>query len=919
MQITNGKNLKKLVSTAPIGICILDAETLTSEIVNEKFLQIFGKPYEAIIGRFYWEAFPETRVFNESALAGVLDSGEAYYADEVELNLMRHGNEELVFVTFVYAPIKDNGDKVVKIAVWVLENAQEVSKRRAITASEERLRALVNATSDVIYSLSPDWEVMNQLDGRGFLKSTDAPIKGWRNQNVYPADMETVNQAIDKAISEKKTFELEHRVLRADGTPGWTFSRAVPILDEQGDIKEWFGTASDITERKQIEAALREARELSDRQKRVYETITSGTPDLMYVWDLNYRFTYVNSALLNMWGKSWDDAIGKGLRENGYEEWHAQMHEREIDHVVATKESVRGEVAFPHATLGKRIYDYILIPVLNDEGVVEAVAGTTRDITERKIWEEKLAQATEALQAVNEEMVTVNEEQAASNEELTVTNEELIATQQQLEEINRELAASAARLRMAVESTQLGTWDHDPRSGELFWSEEYRAICGVPPEVKPSYEYFLEHIHPDDRIWVVQEIQKAADPATSGRYAITFRMIRFNSSEIRWVKVHGTVHFEMGQAVRFIGTILDITDIKTAEEQSAKLAAIIQSSDDAIISKTFDSVITSWNAAAERIFGYSAEEMIGESIYKLIPGHLHYEEPQIIERLRSGQRIQHYETKRHTKDGRLIDVSLTISPVKDPRGNVIGISKIARDITEKKLDENRKSDFIGMVSHELKTPLTSLGAIVQMANVKLAGSEDGFLSGAMQKANQQIKKMTSMINGFLNVSRLESGKIHIEKQLVNLPELITETIDEARLTAENPILLKQNGPLRVNCDRDKIGSVISNFISNAIKYSPKAKVIEVAYYTSNGQAVVSVSDKGMGINPDDLAKIFDRYFRVETNHTRHIAGFGIGLYLSSEIIQRHGGKVWAESVVDKGSTFYFSLPLDEDSDILTGQ
>lgn len=158
-------------------------------------------------------------------------------------------------------------------------------------------------------------------------------------------------------------------------------------------------TLSHIDARKKAEEALKQVREESESSKRLFETITANTPDLIYVWDLHYRFTYANQALLNMWGKNWEQAIGCTLLENGYEPWHATMHEREIDHVIATKESVRGVVSFPHATQGKRIYDYILVPVLNDKGEVEAVAGTTRDITEIKKAEEALKRSGEILEA----------------------------------------------------------------------------------------------------------------------------------------------------------------------------------------------------------------------------------------------------------------------------------------------------------------------------------------------------------------------------------------------------------------------------------------------------------------------------------------------------------------------------------------
>lgn len=159
-------------------------------------------------------------------------------------------------------------------------------------------------------------------------------------------------------------------------------------------------TTENITERKHTEIALTEALGAMEKQQRLYHSVTNNTPDLVYVFDLDYRFTYANKALLAMWGKTAEDAIGKGLRDNGYEEWHAQMHEREIDEIVSTKKSIRGTVSFPHAELGSRVYDYILNPVLNENGDLEAISGTTRDVTELKQTEEKLQQSENRLKSM---------------------------------------------------------------------------------------------------------------------------------------------------------------------------------------------------------------------------------------------------------------------------------------------------------------------------------------------------------------------------------------------------------------------------------------------------------------------------------------------------------------------------------------
>lgn len=248
----------------------------------------------------------------------------------------------------------------------------------------------------------------------------------------------------------------------------------------------------------------------------------------------------------------------------------------------------------------------------------------------------------------------------------------------------------------------------------------------------------------------------------------------------------------------------------------------------------------------------------------------------------------------------------------DADGMATEYSGMVMDITERKLDDLRKNDFIGMVSHELKTPLTTLSALIQVLAIKLKDTSDTFVAGAMDKASVQVKKMTNMINGFLNISRLESGKILIIKEVFELGKLVTEMIEETRLTvSSHHIIFNCTEELEVNADRDKIGSVISNLLSNAVKYSPKGKNIVVSCSKIDDFAQISVSDEGMGIKPQDLDKLFDRYYRVETKHTAHISGFGIGLYLSAEIIHRHNGKIWVESQSGIGSTFYFKLPLTE--------
>ena len=349
-------------------------------------------------------------------------------------------------------------------------------------------------------------------------------------------------------------------------------------------------------------------------------------------------------------------------------------------------------------------------------------------------------------------------------------------------------------------------------------------------------------------------------------------------------------------------------DLKQAEAQSAMLAAIVDSSDDAIISKTFDSIVTSWNDSAERLFGYTAEEMIGESILKLIPPDRREEEPLIIGRLKRGERVQHFETIRMTKAGTLLEVSLTISPIRDKQGNITGVSKIARDITEKKREDARKNDFIAMVSHELKTPLTSMKSYLQvlLGIAKKEGS--AFQINALGRAEIQAQKMTVMIHDFLNLARLEDGKIGLNKTLFDLHPLIEEVSSDAPfLTSNHQVNMIDCEKIKLVADRDKLGQVLNNLLSNAIKYSPKGGMITIGCEKHDKQVKIFVRDEGVGISTDDQKRLFERFYRSKDEKIKTVSGFGIGLYLVSEILRYHGSRIEVDSTTGKGSTFYFMM------------
>ena len=242
-------------------------------------------------------------------------------------------------------------------------------------------------------------------------------------------------------------------------------------------------------------------------------------------------------------------------------------------------------------------------------------------------------------------------------------------------------------------------------------------------------------------------------------------------------------------------------------------------------------------------------------------------------------------------------------------GKPIKLFGLVMDITEEKNDEERKNDFIAMVSHELKTPLTAIQGYIQLIQRKIDNRSDILVSNLIEKTITQMSRMSKLINGFLNVARLESGNIDIQPSEFDFGTLLEELREEARATiSSHKVSIKVVSQILIHADRDKIQQVLNNLLSNAVKYSPTGTEISVDCELTKKLLTVRVKDNGIGLNLDDRIRVFERFYRVESKITENVSGFGIGLYICKEIINRHKGEIWAESNRVKGTTFSFTLP-----------
>jgi PAS domain S-box-containing protein len=354
-------------------------------------------------------------------------------------------------------------------------------------------------------------------------------------------------------------------------------------------------------------------------------------------------------------------------------------------------------------------------------------------------------------------------------------------------------------------------------------------------------------------------------------------------------------------------------------------AAIVDSSDDAIVSKNLHSIVMSWNKGAERIFGYSADEMIGQSIIKILPRDRLDEEGQILARMQRGEQLDHFETRRQRKDGRVIDVSLTISPIRNSEGVIVGASKIARDITEQKealrklaetyeqlqRADRLKAEFLTTLSHELRTPLNAILGWVQI--LKDGATKEDVAQG-IPIIERNARVQSQMIEDLLDMSRIEAGKVSLDVQRVDLAAVVAAGIETVRPAANAKEIRLTSAFASVNGivmgDKDRLQQIIWNLLTNAVKFTPKKGRVHVVIKRIDSHVAIDVTDTGQGIAPEFLGQVFDRFRQGDATTTRRHGGLGLGLSIVKHLTELHGGSVHVASQgPGLGATFTLCLPL----------
>lgn len=877
------------VSAGKIGTWHWDIETARLTWSKEQ-LALYGlKPEEfgGTIQEFHQRVLPEDleRMIRSSELNDKSADDLAY-----DFRIVRTDGE----IRWIHARSRNTFNDKGELAQITGINIDVTAEKLAIARleqSEEEFRQFSNNINNLAWITDGEgwiyWYNQRWFDYTG---TTLEEMQGWGWEKVHhPDHRQRIVDFSLEAWKKPEPFELIFPLRRYDGTYRWFLTRAVPITNNEGKILKWIGTNTDIHEQVLAEEALEAAQAESEKQRRLYEAVAENTPDLVYILDpKTYRFTYANKALLRMLGKTWEQAVGKGLRENGYEDWHAQRHEREIDQVVATRQPVRGTVSFTHAELGARVYDYLFAPVINEQGEVEAIAGTTRDISDIRAAEIELKESEQRFR--------------------TIANE------------------APAFIFLGASDTNVE-----------FVSRSWLEFTGLPSN-QALGEAWATVTHPDDLEHAYKIYNDSYQAHTP--YKMEIRQ-RSAAGEYRWIHWRGVPRFlSDGSFLGFVGLGTDITDLKVATDKIIESESLFRT-----LAESLPQMIWVSDAKGEIEFfnqrwaWYTGITDAVQAWTEMIhPEDKAASSEAFNNAVAQGASFSH-ELRLRSKDGQYRWHVSVAEPLKDNQGAIVRwvgalsdihfqktlSEKLEQMVEQRTLELKRSNDqliqFAHMTSHDLKEPVRKMQIFGDQLSKEIAAAGSPRAVSILDRIMRSARRMQDLIDGVLQYSSVDAQHDLFEQVDLNavLDSILT---DLDLLIAEKDATMKINELPVVHGHAIILRQVFFNLLYNALKFArtDRTPLIQVVATDSDGSESqgrvsdgsyfkISVIDNGIGFAPEHAERIFDAFSRL--NGKDAYEGSGLGLAFCRKVIDRVGGAIWGEGEEGKGASFHVLLPKGE--------
>jgi PAS domain S-box-containing protein len=803
-------------------------------------------------------------------LNDVLYKGESTWAEDMLLPIYRNGKIEDVYWTFSYSPVKDETGKPAGVFVAVTETTEKVKTIEKINESKEELEFAINAAGLGTWDLNPltnKFTCNDRLrDWFGLPSGTEVDLTIALN-SIKDNDREKVEKAIQKALvyetggdysvqyTIKNALTDKERVVNAKGKA---------LFNENKEAYRLNGTLQDITE--EIAAQ----NELKKSQENFKNLILQAPIGMIILRGDDLVIELVNGTYLSLTGKTETDFIDKPLWE-----------------------------ALPEAkSFG---FNRILKKVMQT-GI--AHYGNEQPMSVFKDGKQQVAYINFVYEPLKDPDGSINRIMVIA---IDVTN---------MLESTRKIQDAEERVRLATEAVGLGTFDLNLITGKIKTSDRFNEIFGFKHNV--SRLEYSSLIHPDDNQLRLDAHKRAID---AGQIFYEVRILPNNT--VRWIRVEGKVYYNPdNKAIRMLGTVIDITDQRKAKQDLEQINQQLEIALEAgnIGSYTVNLITKKVTFSEQFIKNYGplANKSINyDDLLNLIEPSFKDDVITAINTAILNKTTYHAEFQVHWPDGSIHWIKESGKAQYDEKGNAIIFIGVSFDITETKQLQQQKDDFIGIASHELKTPVTSIKAYAQVLERILLKKGDLMEAGLMTKMDNQLNRLTNLIGDLLDVTKVNLGKLQYNHVHFDFNEMIRSAIEELQRTTESHNIVEDLTEVgSVFADKERISQVVTNLVTNAIKYSPDSAKIVIHTSLEDNNIVVCVEDFGIGIAEDKLNKVFEQFYRVSGNMQHTFPGLGLGLYISSEIIKREGGKIWVNSSEGKGSNFCFSIPRHKPDNLL---
>ncbi len=843
--ILREQDARRLLEISFDGIWAIDADLRTT-FVNPRMAEMLGYAPAEMLGRPLLDFIFSEDVAAERAALGRRRRG---IREAFEIRYRRKDGSEM-WTRVATAPIIDKrgtfqGAVGIHSDISVRRQVEQTLRQRDAELNEaERIAQIGSwrwepATDTVTWS-----EGLHRIAGRD--PRVPAPNYYSEHARLYTEESWTrLQAAVQTALTHGTPYELDLQLVHTDGGTRWVVTRGEAERDSSsGRVFALRGTVHDITQRKQVEQALR-------RSEEEFRALANSIPQLAWMADADgwifwynqrwYEYTGTTPEQMQGWG--WQAVHDPAELPRVMEHWRASLETGEPFEMVFPLR--RADGAF-------RPFLTRIVPVCEGEGRIRRWFGTNTDISMQREREQALRESQE-------------------------------------------------RLNAALEASATGTFRWNPQTGQFVeFGENLKHLCGFQPQdpVRTT-EDFLACVHPEDRAALLSAFERSRQGAD---LEMEYRVL-LSDGRVRWLHERGKMLCEGCRPAYLVGACTDVTERKLAEEARLQLAAIVESTDDAILSKDLSGTIRSWNAAAARLFGYTAEEIVGRSVFELVPPERHGEETAIMQRLRAGERIEHYETQRLRKDGERLDVSLTISPMKNSSGVPIGASSIARDITVRKRAEEalRTSEKLATVgrlaatvAHEINNPLESVVNLVYLARTEASDAEK--VRSYLQTAEEELARISHLAKQTLGFYREHSRAVRLRpgnllRELVNifLPKAASRQISIELEIKTDPEIEIVAGEIR---------QLAANLLSNSLDATGFGGRIHIRVSQWRAGLRITVGDTGSGIRAADRTRLFEPFFT-----TKRDVGTGLGLWVCKEIASKHGGSIRLRSDTTPGRSW----------------